>query len=191
MIDSFLRQYPSTEVRSLLLGTETFPYVTQDQLRKVISETSPLHILAFDPGDTTGVTYLEVHHDTIHAISGQILGTASLIYDIMTWFARGSANDMRQIVCEDYRVYQSKAASHVNSRVNTTRVIGMIEMMRFICALPPIHYQMASEGKGFFTDAKLKEGYFYVKGKPHGMDALRHALHYLLFHVVTKEPVNG
>ena len=44
----------------------------------------------------------------------------------------------------------------------------------------PIAYQMAFQGKGFATDARLKEWGFWKEGMKHSRDAIRHGIYYLL-----------
>lgn len=41
--------------------------------------------------------------------------------------------------------------------------------------------QMAAQAKGFVDDDKLKAWGFWIKGKKHARDAIRHGVYYLLF----------
>jgi len=84
------------------------------------------------------------------------------------------------LVYEDYIIYPSKMDAHNLSDIPTLKLIGVIE---FICYQMGIKVfkQLASTGKGFVKDDKIKEWGYYLKGRPHAMDALRHGLHALLF----------
>lgn len=101
---------------------------------------------------------------------------------------------------EDYMLYINKAASQVNSRFETVKLIGIIQ---YICALNniPLEFQTAVavkrrwknfllEEKGYIAIKKYKHTngntyeMVYINGhkvNDHIVDALRHAVHYLVF----------
>jgi len=94
------------------------------------------------------------------------------------------------VVCEDYKIYAHKLERHTFSSVETLRLIGGIDMLCKLNILQclngifvdtiPIAYQMAFQGKGFATDARLKEWGFWKEGMKHSRDAIRHGIYYLL-----------
>ena len=84
------------------------------------------------------------------------------------------------MVCENYRVYGWLVQQHSWAELHTPKLIGAIACLAYI-SNTPIHYQMASEGKGWVTDTKLKEWNMYNAGQKHARDAIRHACYYLLF----------
>lgn len=51
--------------------------------------------------------------------------------------------------------------------------------------------QTAAEGKGYYTNAKLKESNVFRPGKEHANDALRHLLHWYTFGPGFKYNTNG
>lgn len=87
-----------------------------------------------------------------------------------------------RIVCEDYKVYSWKAASHSWNELYTPKLIGTIQTLGHLLNLP-LKFQMAQLAKGFVTDNKLREWNMYgaTKGMKHARDSLRHGLYYLLF----------
>lgn len=96
------------------------------------------------------------------------------------------------LVIEDYRLYKHKASSQINSKMETPRLLGVIEY----CSKREVHYQMAAQVKQRWKDELLcKKGYltkrqhkssthYYLNGlltTPHMRDAIRHAIHFIKF----------
>jgi hypothetical protein len=81
---------------------------------------------------------------------------------------------------ESYVLYQHKAMEQSWSDMYTSRLIGAIEYMLYKRGIPLI-YQGAGTAKSFFTDKKLQSLGFYIPGKTHANDAIRHPANYLLF----------
>ena len=134
----------------------------------------PWTMLAIDPGETIGLAFLGHTEPTRVEQHRKGEEVYSFLNTVILNFKP------KVIVCEDYKIYANKLKDHSLSNVPTVKIIGAIEM---ICKLEGIQLimQMASTGKGFVTNEKLKEWGYYEEGKPHGMDALRHGLHALLF----------
>lgn len=138
----------------------------------------PKRILVLDPGETTGFAIFE---DNQLVRSGQI----STVQDKEVYWEKlyflMTHEKYNYVVCEDYRIYQHKLARHSFSPVLTLRIIGGIDLLATLYGVP-IHYQMATQAKGFVTDAKLKEWGFWAHGQNHARDAIRHGCYFLLFH---------
>ena len=148
-------------------------------------------LLCLDPGETTGYA---VFKDGFLTAWGQC---ATVVSDgkkkQIDWNAvvkLFNYTKPTQVVCEDYKIYAHKLERHTFSSVETLRLIGGIDML---CKLNfpqclsgilidtiPIAYQMAFQGKGFATDARLKEWGFWKEGMKHSRDAIRHGIYYLL-----------
>lgn len=136
------------------------------------------HYVWIQVNETTGFAVFHNHHlvrggQIRTVVDGQILWDE--IFKLII------TEEVSQVVCEDYRVYQHKLERHSFSPVVTLRLIGGID---FICHLSklPVHYQMATQAKGFVTDQKLKEWGFWQDGLKHARDAIRHGCYFLLFH---------
>jgi hypothetical protein len=97
------------------------------------------------------------------------------------------------LVIEDFLLYKSKAQSQINSRFETPKIIGIIEMY---CnnANKPCEFQRAVDVKNRWTDDILvHKGYIQKKGNryfaggvlisEHIRDAIRHGIHYVTFKV--------
>ena len=145
-------------------------------------------LLSLDPGETTGYSVFKCNGMQAPNLEEQgQLDTKdeyNAANNLEILFDRIKPN---HIVYEDYKVYAHKTESHANADLFTPQVIGMI---KFLCIrrgiLPSKH--MAVLAKGFVTDDKLKAWGFYIKGKRHARDAIRHAIYYMLFtHFSKKE----
>ena len=97
------------------------------------------------------------------------------------------------IVIEDYRLYASKADSQINSRMETCKLIGILQ---YFCEANQIPFtmQLAAEVKTRWSDQILlhKKLIVHTKRKytlpdkktevnKHACDAIRHAVHYATF----------
>ena len=100
------------------------------------------------------------------------------------------------VVIEDYILYANKASNQINSKLETSRLLGILQ---YICYDCKIHYttQLAASVKNRWTNEILEhkgiinhipnKGYStssQVKLNRHSLDAVRHAVHYATF---TKE----
>ena len=138
--------------------------------------TPPNTLLALDPGETTGwAVFLDGRLTSSGEIKYESENQVLLdIYELM----KADRNDY--VVAEDYRIYAHKKDSHTWDALFTPKLLGAIQL---ICALEetPLILQMASTGKGFCKDHKLKIWGMYQEGQRHARDAIRHGAHALLF----------
>lgn len=101
------------------------------------------------------------------------------------------------VVMEDYLLYGDKVHSQINSRMETPKLIGLLQ---YFCwkEYIPYYMQTASEVKNRWTDAILEhKGYIKLEkrryvvnttGEPqlihrHCRDAIRHAVHFSTFKI--------
>lgn len=142
-----------------------------DRVRPDHDESPEPLILALDPGLTVGVCTMR-GADLLSAL--QLQGTHLALYTLI------ASTHPDVAVCEDYHVYRTHASQHINSPLETVRLIGAIELT---CALlgVPLRLQSAATAKGFSTDAKLKRWGMYQEGMRHANDAIRHAVYYTLW----------
>lgn len=95
------------------------------------------------------------------------------------------------VVLEDYLLYGNKAQNQINSRMETPKLIGIIQYHCFIHGIP-CYIEPASVVKTRWTNPILeRKGYiqatgncYSVNGKKisrHCLDAIRHAVHYATF----------
>ena len=98
------------------------------------------------------------------------------------------------VVCEDYLLYATKLKDQINSRMETPKLIGVIQHYCYIKHIP-YYMQTAAEVKKRWTDEILmfkkyikpyRKGYRPTTGitdtyTHHSLDAIRHAVHYATF----------
>lgn len=100
------------------------------------------------------------------------------------------------IVCEDYLLYANKLQNQINSRMETPKLIGCLQLFCYQYNLP-YRMQTASEVKTRWANHILEhKGYIELINKRgeyrptsgkcetyshHSLDAIRHAIHYAIF----------
>jgi len=98
------------------------------------------------------------------------------------------------LVCEDYLLYATKTAEQINSRMETPKLIGVIQHACWKNHIP-YYMQTAGEVKNRWTNEILAYKRLIVKHgrgwRPatgdcstythHSLDAIRHAVHYATF----------
>lgn len=155
----------------------SFPELYQ----KLRNDTSERYVICLDPGETTGFAIFD---NTTLVRSGQLhtVENGKILWDNLIEFLTKNVDTTKNnyFVCENYRIYQHKLARHSFSPVVTLRLIGGIDLIAHSSEIP-IYYQMAAQAKGFVTDQKLKDWGFWIKGKNHARDAIRHGIYFLLF----------
>lgn len=133
-----------------------------------------LFIVALDPGETTGWASFSPSHERDGYKSGE------WHYD-QVWEGITAPQVFNKPITR--LVYESFKLREANPHaVNLTpvEVIGVIKLAARIHKIKLVP-QTPSEGKGFWSDDRLKEFQLYKAGKPHANDAMRHLLHYLHF----------
>lgn len=108
------------------------------------------------------------------------------------------------VVIEDYKLYQNRSQSQINSKMETCRLIGLLQWHCWKLG-QPYTLQMATQVKNRWSDKVLfTDNIIYREGnkiihnpskKPitlcHIRDSFRHAMHYATFKNLFKnEPVN-
>lgn len=93
---------------------------------------------------------------------------------------------------EDYILYENKALTQINSKMETCQLIGIIKMHCYLHRIP-VYFRNAVVVKQRWANSILeRKGYIYKKGKTwynnqgkklsnHDLDAIRHAVHYAHF----------
>ena len=90
------------------------------------------------------------------------------------------------VVIEDYLLYANKAEKQINSRMETSKLIGIIQHWCYINDIP-YSMQTAALVKQRWTDEILHhKGYLKMKGQryevcEHTRDSMRHTVHFATF----------
>ena len=147
-------------------------------LNKAQSGPPPKHLIALDPGETTGYAVF---------VGGELkqcgeLDTETLKVGLpaIQELIDQSPIEWCRIVYEDYRIYSWKTEQHTWSGLHTPKLIGGIEALAYVKGIPTFT-QMAQVAKTFCTDEKLRTWGLYQKGQRHARDAIRHGCYYQLF----------
>lgn len=100
-------------------------------------------------------------------------------------------DDIDIVVLEDFRLYQNKMKPQINSEMETSKMIGYLQMKLWENDVP-VETQLAVQAKKRFNDkilinkgyiTKDSNGRYFINGlnvPKHIIDALRHALFYSL-----------
>lgn len=126
-------------------------------------------ILALDPGRTTG-----------YAIGRKDEHALKINYSQEQWNHRELASFIQRIkpnftICESFEFRQGK---QTGIDLYPCELIGVV---KFLCDPDHLWMQTAAQGKGHFSDIKLKDMQLYKRGFQHGRDACRHLLQWYYF----------
>lgn len=91
------------------------------------------------------------------------------------------AGEVDVISMEDYRVYSWESEKHKWAELHTPKLIGAVYAICYLKGMRAPEMRMAQSAKGFVTDVKLKSWGLYEKAERHSRDAIRHAVHHLIF----------
>ena len=100
------------------------------------------------------------------------------------------------IVIEDYLLYANKAQAQINSRFETSKLIGIIEVYCYTNNIP-ITFQQARQVKKRWSEEILihrgmlqkANNHYYLNGtviNNHARDALKHYMHFVTFQLPKK-----
>lgn len=123
--------------------------------------------IGVDPGKTVGLAV----YDTDDAES--MMGTQILFDDLGDWLNVSLANLKGRdvtVACERYTIRSLKVAADAHWAIE---IIGIVNYL-CRCYSVPVIMQMPSDAKNFATDLKLRKAKWYMPGKNHANDAMRH-----------------
>lgn len=137
-------------------------------------------LLAVDPGETTGITIIDVSAISTSLVLQEQVPTWPLEVAVKNFSRILSASLPNFLVYESYHVYSWRLNEHKFSEVPTIQIIGCLKTLAIQQGIKYGH-QTAQTGKAFFTDHRLKSFNMFYTGQPHARDSLRHACQYLTF----------
>lgn len=131
--------------------------------------------LALDPGVTTGLCLGLLEENKLYVAPDEKRFSLRELYDFMFWFRSYDT----YVVYEDFQ-YRNMPRAGLD--LTPVKMIGIIEYFAEADINTDHYYkQTPAQGKGFFSDARLKNMGIYKVGKAHGRDATRHLLQWLTF----------
>lgn len=141
----------------------TEPYMTSVDLISVVT---------LDPGETTGICYADIFvGEKIVVIPFQEKMSVLRLWQYL------EAVDPEYIICESFE-YRNKARKGLN--LFPVQIIGVTTLWSELKERR-VFFQTAAMGKGYYSNTKLKEKNIYMPNLEHGMDALRHFMHWMAF----------
>lgn len=164
------------------------------------------YVLGIDPSGnfeegkgTTGFCLYDVENDYIvetKSISADAYETQHKYWHAVLMYVMKTAYKYKHktlaIVIEDYLLYATKASSQINSKMETPKLIGILEYYCGECSLP-VTLQPAHLVKNrWANEVLMHKGYIKKKGQRwftqyekavdrHAIDAIRHAVHFGTF----------
>ena len=162
-----------------------------DRLHPLVKQIMPgqrNQVLAFDPGETTGVAYIDIiqgaekfqlEYFQLDTKSVKIATTE--IRDTLRCFGENTNPDFRRVVAENYRVYGWKAETHKWNDLTTSKLLGVIESMAYLSDFTFV-LRMAHTPKRACNDQNLKLWGIEIPTKfKHAKDATRHAFYEVMW----------
>lgn len=140
-----------------------------------------LKIVSLDPGVTSGYALAVVEDPSrVFIAYGENRMTVRDLWDGLIKLSPDI------LICEDFE-YRNRARAGLD--LTPVKMIGVVELWASPVKVAygketkgfDVYFQKAAEGKGHFSNEKLKEIGVYQKGVNHGRDACRHLLHWLQF----------
>lgn len=127
-----------------------------------------MRIVALDPGKTTGAALATLRNDDYE------IETVCQVEPDFIW--RTLTNYKPEVIVMERFIGYPK----IKMDFSPVEVIGIVKEW---CRQNDVTLveQTPAQAKHYFTDARLKERNVYVKGMPHGCDAIRHLLYWLDF----------
>lgn len=141
-----------------------------------------LHILAIDPGETTGIVAASIPLMSGRASSINILHTYHLPYDNRFQLHELVGKFMPDVLLvETFLLYKHKRDSQVGSDFKTVRVIGILELSHFIHnGLLPRHISWVEQLASVMERVEvLPEHVATLRGKRHATSAYKHIRYFV------------
>lgn len=138
----------------------------------------PVVLIAFDPGETTGVCWMSEGGMTAVRTKVDVhmeqLQYCELRGHLAIWELLERLRP-REIVSESFRLYASKATYKINSGFPEVEMIGVIRLWALINKVS-LTEQPASLAKNGAPDEMLRRYGAYTSESRHVRDAIRHAI---------------
>jgi hypothetical protein len=141
-----------------------------------------------DPGETTGLCYIDLaspgqrpHVEQLRTDTPELYFVlTSAIADIFYAYVGERVLGMERFNFRHEERYRDKIVYTPAEVIGAVKHWWAAEAVNGEISIK-LEMQMAAEGKGFWTDDKIKRLGLWTSSFSHAMDALRHALHYVTF----------
>jgi hypothetical protein len=132
-----------------------------------------MKLISLDPGGTTGIAQAIFNPRRTHVGNICVDEFGPEHYKKLYKYLVGESPNV--IIYE--RFLFQRRSQHVD--LVSREYIGVIKLYAEMISDVSLAPQTASNAKGIWTDSKLKHLNLWVKGMPHGMDAVRHLLYFV------------
>lgn len=132
-------------------------------------------VISIDPGVETGFCYALITDEKMVYYPFQSVCEVDDLWRML------SAFKPRYIIIEDF---ESRRGSLARGGLNLfpVQLIGVTRLYELLAQHQCASFiQKAAQGKSYWSNDTLKQAGFYLRGKPHAMDASRHLLQWLMF----------
>lgn len=130
-------------------------------------------ILAIDPGETTGYAYgFREGSSFAFCFAGQERWNELALFGVL------QSLNPSTLIAESF---EFRRKGRDNLVLFSRNLLGVSSLWGGLHDGANLYSQSASEGKGFYTDRRLKKEGYYTVGKEHARDATRHLLYYVRF----------
>jgi len=136
-----------------------------------------MRIVALDPGVTTGYA-VGVVNDGLMTVTK----TGQEVWSHQELWHQLHLAQPDAIVCESFEYRNSKQRAGLV--LFSCELIGIVHLYcspSYKSPTAKLYMQSAAKGKSYYSNQHLQNSGVYVRGIPHGMDALRHLLHWYTF----------
>lgn len=138
-----------------------------------------IHVWAFDPGETTGWCHLSVHGSEVGIFNcGETdhQGIGNLLFDNPALKSAISKKDVVETIFVVEKYIMNSKITQSPWSLETTGLIRYVAVRNQI----PLESQTPSQAKNLVSNDVLKRAELYVAGQGHAMDAVRHALYFMI-----------
>jgi hypothetical protein len=132
-------------------------------------------VVAFDPGVTTGYAIGHIDEGVMYVRAGQEVWSHGELWKQL------HLAEPNAIIAESFEFRQGSRKGLVLFSCELIGVLHLFCSPSYRTPSVPLYMQTAAKGKGYYTNQHLQAADVYTRGIPHGMDALRHLLHWFTF----------
>lgn len=134
-----------------------------------------MKIVALDPGVTTGYAVGHIDDGCMTVRAGQE------VWSHQELWAQLHLAEPDAIVCESFEFRNKSRAGLILYSVELIGIVHLFCSPSYRTPSVTLFMQTAAKGKGYYTNMHLQTHGVYTRGIPHGMDAMRHLLHWFTF----------
>lgn len=137
-----------------------------------------IHVWGFDPGETTGWCHVSVHEGEVGCFNsgeGSHNNIGNMLFDNPALMAAITKPEIETIFIIEKFVMNAKITQSPWS-LETTGLIRYFGDYYHV----PLHFQSPSQAKNLIKNEVIQRAGLYVPGRGHAMDAVRHALYFLI-----------